>query len=302
MKTILITGGTGLVGSHLIPKLLDKGYFVKVLSRSEKESKTKNLTYHKWDIKGNYIDEEALNEIDFIIHLAGAGIADKKWTDERKKILIDSRVDSLALLFSKLKNKDKKPSKLISTSGIGYYGAVTNETIYTETHSPEKDFISDICIKWEEAASKFLTLGINVFIPRVGVVLTKKGGALEKMKTPTKFNFGSPLGSGKQYMPWIHIDDLCEIYIKAIEDDSFAGIYNAVATQHANNKEFSKQLANSMGKAFFAPNVPRFMLKLLFGEMANVILEGSRASNEKLLNTGFKFKFPKLKEALDDVV
>jgi uncharacterized protein (TIGR01777 family) len=301
MKTILITGGTGLVGSHLIPKLLNKGFTVKVLSRSEQKSDTDNLTYHKWDIKNNFIDKEALKNTDFIIHLAGAGIADSKWTASRKKVLINSRVDSLNLLYSTLKKSTLKPAKLISTSGVGYYGAVTNEVIYKETDKAEKDFISQICIEWEAAANKFSALDIPVLIPRVGVVLSEKGGALEKMKTPAKFNFGSPLGTGKQYMPWIHIEDLCNIYLKGIEDESFVGTYNAVADEHINNKGFSKQLAKSMGKAFFAPNVPSFMLKLLFGEMSKIILEGSRVSNMNLLKSGFKFKFPKIEEALNDL-
>jgi uncharacterized protein (TIGR01777 family) len=302
MKTILITGGTGLVGSHLIPQLLKKGYTVNVLTRSKKESNTPNLKYFQWDIANNFIEQDALTNVNYIIHLAGAGIADKKWTTSRKKELIDSRVNSLELIYNSLSNQKQMPSKLISTSGIGFYGAVTNETIYNETDSPANDFIAEICIKWEEAASKFLKLGMNVFIPRVGIVLTPKGGALQKIKAPTKFNAGSPLGSGKQYMPWIHIEDLCNIYIKALEEDSLNGVFNAVANEHATNKQFSKQLAKSMNKAFIAPNVPSFMLKLLFGEMASIILEGSRVSNKKLLESGFKFKYDKLKGAFDDLV
>lgn len=299
---ILITGGTGLVGSYLIPKLIEKGHQVNILSRSTHQDKNPNINYYQWDIKKGEIDSDSLKGVDTIIHLAGAGIADKKWTPERKKTLIDSRVKSLELIYSAIVHSKSKPKKLISTSGIGYYGAITTDNIFTENDKPGDDFVAEICIKWEDAALKFKNIGLDVFIPRVAVVLTEKGGALERMKTPTKFNIGSPLGSGKQWMPWIHIEDLCNIYEKAIEDESLTGIYNASSSQHIQNKNFSKTLANTLGKAHFMPNVPSFVLKLLFGEMANIILEGSRVSNEKIIQTGFDFKYQKLDKALEDLL
>lgn len=302
METILITGGTGIVGTNLIPRALAKGYRVKVLSRSKQTSTQPNLSYYQWDINKQFIQEGALDEVTVIIHLAGAGIADSKWTDKRKKVLIDSRVDSLNLIFEQLKAKSKKPKKLISTSGIGYYGAYTTDKIYAETDKPGNDFIAEICVKWEAAASQFLTLGMAVAIPRVGVVLSPKGGALERMKTPTKFNIGSPIGSGEQYMPWMHLNDVCEFYIQAIENNQLNGVYNAVADEHITNKMFSKTLANVMGKAHFFPKVPAFVLKALFGEMAAIILKGSRVSNAKLKQAGFTFKFNNLDDALRDVI
>lgn len=299
---ILITGGTGLVGSYLIPKLIEKGHQVNILSRSTHQDKNPNINYHQWDIKKGEIDSDSLKGVDTIIHLAGAGIADKKWTPERKKILIDSRVKSLELIYSVLVHSKSKPKKLISTSGIGYYGAITTDNIFTENDKPGDDFVAEICIKWEDAALKFKNIGLDVFIPRVAVVLTEKGGALERMKTPTKFNIGSPLGSGKQWMPWIHIEDLCNIYEKAIENESLTGVYNASSSQYIQNKNFSKTLASVLGKAHFVPNVPSFVLKLLFGEMANIILEGSRVSNEKIIQTGFDFQYQKLDKALEDLL
>lgn len=302
MQTILITGGTGLVGGHLIPKLTSKGYKIHVLSRSKQDSKEEHVSFFKWNIKEQFIEDGALDNVDYIIHLAGAGIADSKWTDNRKEILIDSRVDSLQLIYDEIKKSGNKPAKLISTSGIGYYGAYTTDKIFEETDKPGEDFVSEICVKWEQAASQFLTLGMNVVIPRVAVVLADNGGALDRMKTPTKFNIGSPLGSGEQYMPWIHMDDVCRFYIEAIENEKINGVYNLSADEHVTNKVFSKTLASTMGKAHFFPNVPAFMLKLLFGEMANIILKGSRVSNEKLNETGFDFKFRELKKALADVI
>ncbi len=302
MSKILITGGTGLIGTALIPKLIEKGHHINVLSRSKKESDNKHVSYFTWDIKNQTIEEEALNGVDYIIHLAGAGIADSNWTTSRKKELINSRVDSLRLLYNAIEKLDHKPKKLLSTSGIGYYGAITTDKTFKEEDDPAKDFVAEICIKWEEAASEFLALGINVFIPRVGVVLSPEGGALERMKKPTKYNFGAALGSGKQYMPWIHLDDICELYIFAIENEKVAGVYNAVADEHVTNKSFSALLAKVMNKSFFLPNVPRFMLNMMFGEMANIILEGSRVSNDKIKATGFNFRFNNIKKALEDVV
>lgn len=297
---ILITGGTGLIGSHLIPTLLNKGMSVNVLSRTVYKSDTKNLNYFKWDIEKKEIDSKSLEGVDCIIHLAGAGIAEKKWSDDRKKILIDSRVKSLDLIYSALQNKKIKPKKLISTSGIGYYGAKTTDQIFIEKDKPGSDFISLICQEWEKAALNFQKIGMEVFIPRVGVVLTKKGGALERMKGPTKFNVGSPLGSGKQWMPWVHVEDLVNTYLYAIEKN-LTGIFNVVSKEHVNNKIFSKTLAKVLNKAHFMPNVPSFILRGIFGEMAVIILEGSRVSNEKLIMKGFKFKFTNIETALNDL-
>ena len=291
MAKIIITGGTGLVGKRLSKLLIDKNHEVVILSRNPKEENE-----FKWDISSNYIDEIALLDTDYIIHLAGAGIADKRWTKERKQIIIDSRVKSSNLLYDKINELKINLKGFISASGVGYYGAVTTDKIYEETDKAGTDFLGDVCQKWENAAQQFSTKNIPVTILRTGVVLTDNGGALDKMKTPII----TPLGSGKQFLPWIHLDDLCAIYIKAI-DDNLEGVFNAVAPEHHTSKTFSKELAKSIGKPYLGIGVPSFMLKLVFGDMAKILLEGSKISAKKIEKNGYSFRFKTLKKALNNL-
>ena len=288
MSKILITGGTGLVGTRLTQMLVDRNHDVVILSRNPK-----NKNEFKWDVSKNYVNTEAFKNVDYIIHLAGAGIADERWNAERKKIIIDSRVKTANLIFNVIKENSISIKGFISASGIGYYGAVTTTTIFKETDTVGNDFLGDVCKKWEDAAHQFSTESIPVTILRTGIVLAKKGGALDKMKTPII----SPLGSGKQYLAWIHIDDLCQMYIQSIEAD-LTGIYNAVAPQHQTSITFSKTLAESIKKPYLGIGVPGFMLKLLFGELAVILLEGSRISTKKIEKNGFSFRFKTLKKAL----
>jgi len=288
MSKILITGGTGLVGTRLTQMLIDRNHDVVILSRNPK-----NKNEFKWDVSKNYVNTEAFKNVDYIIHLAGAGIADERWNAERKKIIIDSRVKTANLIFNVIKENSIKIKGFISASGIGYYGAVTTTTIFKETDTVGNDFLGDVCKKWEDAAHQFSTESIPVTILRTGIVLAKKGGALDKMKTPII----SPLGSGKQYLAWIHIDDLCQMYIQSIEAD-LTGIYNAVAPQHQTSITFSKTLADSIKKPYLGIGVPGFMLKILFGELAVILLEGSRISTKKIEKNGFSFRFKTLKKAL----
>jgi uncharacterized protein (TIGR01777 family) len=288
MSKILITGGTGLVGTRLTQMLVDRNHDVVILSRNPK-----NKNEFKWDVSKNYVNIEAFKNIDYIIHLAGAGIADERWNAERKKIIIDSRVKTANLIFNVIKENSIKIKGFISASGIGYYGAVTTTTIFKETDTVGNDFLGDVCKKWEDAAHQFSTESIPVTILRTGIVLAKKGGALDKMKMPII----SPLGLGKQYLAWIHIDDLCQMYIQSIEAD-LTGIYNAVAPQHQTSITFSKTLAESIKKPYLGIGVPSFMLKILFGELAVILLEGSRISTKKIEKNGFSFRFKTLKKAL----
>lgn len=292
MAKILITGGTGLVGTTLSKMLIDNNHEVVILSRNPKKENE-----FKWDVSKDYLDEKALENLEYIIHLAGAGIADKRWTDERKKVIIDSRVETATLLFKKIQEFNINLKSFISASGIGYYGAITSEKVFTETDSAGDDFLGEVCVKWEDAANQFKKLEIPVTILRTGVVLSKKGGALEKMRTPII----SPLGSGKQYLPWIHIEDLCQMYVDAIEKDNFSGIYNAVAPEHHTSISFSKILAKSIDRPFIGINVPSFALKLMFGDLAVILLEGSRISAKKIEKIGFSFRFKTLKKALNNL-
>ena len=297
MTSILITGGTGLIGKHLCNVLRSKGYKILILSRN----KTNNPNTYYWNISENYIDPKAIQKADYVIHLAGAGIADKRWTKKIKKELIDSRVKSANLLFSKIKTLNPNLKGFISASGIGYYGAITSEKIFKETDVSGNDFLATVCKIWEEASNQFNSLNIRTVIFRTGVVFSKKGGAFEKMSQPIKLGFGSPIGTGNQYIPWIHIDDLCNMYVEAIENNELNGIYNAVASDYVTNEFLTKSIATILDKKAWLPNVPSFILKLIFGEMAVILLEGSRVSAEKIKSTGFKFKYPFLLEALKDL-
>jgi len=297
MASILVTGGSGLIGKYLCNLLKSKGHKVSILSRNE----TSNDSDFYWDISNNYIDSKAITSAEYIIHLAGAGIADKRWTSARKKNLIDSRVHSTNLLFNKVKVLNPDLKAFISASGIGYYGAITSKKIYSETDNPGNDFLSEICVLWEKAALQFNSINIRTVVFRTGVVFSKEGGALEKIIKPIKFNVGAALGTGKQYMPWIAMEDLCYMYVSAIENSEFNGIYNAVAPDHVTNKELTKSIAKTLKKTLWLPNIPSFFLKIMLGELAVILLEGSRVSSEKIKSTGFKFKYNLLKRFLLEI-
>lgn len=296
MATILITGGTGLVGSHLRKRLEDKGYDVSILGRTRKNKKS--IPTYIWDWSKQEIENEAIDTADYIIHLAGANIAGKKWTVNRKQLILDSRVKTGKLLFDKIKERNRDLKAYISASAIGYYGAITSDKLFTETDPAANDFLGDTCSQWEKSADRFKESGIRTVKIRTGVVLTSQGGALSKMITPVKLGIGSAIGSGKQYLPWIHIDDLCGIYIKAIEDTQMRGAYNAVAPDHKTNQEFMRVLAHVLKRPFLFPNVPAITMKLMFGKMSQMLLDGSRVSADKIVSTGYNFQFAELELAL----
>ncbi|CAM1369989.1 TIGR01777 family oxidoreductase [Tenacibaculum xiamenense] len=293
MSKILISGGTGLVGMQLQNLLKSKGHEVSILTRNPKKANE-----FSWNIKEGIIDENAFANITHIIHLAGAGIADKRWSGKRKQEIIDSRVASANLLFNYVKKLNIKLEGFISASGIGFYGAHTFDTIFKEDDAPYNDFISKVCIDWENAAKQFETLNIPVTILRTGVVLSKEGGALSKMNTPL---FLTALGNGKQYFPWIHIDDLCKIYAKTINNSWLSGIYNCTTNNHQTNISFTKALAKATGKILFPLNVPSFILKTVLGELSIILLAGSRISANKIESV-YTFEFPDLKEALENLL
>lgn len=300
-KTILISGGTGLVGSALAKQLKNKGYQLYLLSRSNKS----NPLYEKvfqWDVKRGEIDKECLKGVNYIVHLAGAGIADERWTESRKQLIIDSRVNSAKLILDVLKNMEGEKPVFISSSAIGYYGGYTLDKVFTELDLPSKDFLGESCKLWEAAADEFIGIAKRVVKIRTGIVLSNDGGALPKLVTPVKLCIASPLGSGKQHIPWIHIEDIARVFVHAIEKGEISGAYNAVAQSHCTNKTLTKAIAKTLNKPFWPIPVPRLMLKLLFGEMSAAILEGSPVANEKLLNSGFQFKFPELDKALEDLL
>lgn len=299
MSRVLITGGSGLIGQDLRIRLEERGYKVALLSRSARKARqTKSFT---WDIDKGEIDRDALNNSDYIIHLAGANIGALRWTRKRKQEIRSSRIDSIDLIFNNLDLQQKKLKAFISSSAIGYYGAINSEHIFNETDPPSGDFLGRTCKEWEDAADRFAEAGIRTVKIRTGIVLSNKGGALSKLQLPVKLGFGVPLGNGKQYMPWIHMDDLGAIYLQALEDEKMFGAYNAVAPEHITNEELTRRLAQALKKPFWIPNIPSFLMKLLFGEMAAMLLYGSRISSEKIREAGFSFRFPDTESAFNEL-
>ena len=295
MKNILITGGTGLIGKRLSSILKSAGYQVRILSREKTTHKSDQV--FTWNINKRSLDQNALKDVDHIIHLAGAGIADQKWSNKRKKDIIDSRVISTELLYNAVKEQKIPLKTFISASAIGYYGSITSETIFKETDQAASDFLGKVCNLWEQSIFQFKKLKIRTVALRTGIVLSKNGGALKKITGPVI----APLGSGKQYMPWIHIDDLCKLYIQAIEDDRVKGPYNAVSPEHHTNNSFSKTVAKIYKRPLLPIGAPKFILKAILGEMSTIILNGSRISSNKIKTLGFKFDYEKLENALKNL-
>jgi len=300
-KNVLISGGSGFIGSQLTDLLIAKGYSVSILSRSEKQNK-EDLSYYKWDVANQTIDATAVLNADFIIHLAGENIAEKRWTLERKTEIIDSREKSTQLLYSVLKKNNKKLEAFISASAIGIYGAVNGEEICSENSPYANDFLGNTCQKWEDSIRFIENLNIRTVKIRTGLVLGKNDGFLKKLVPLFKIRLGSALGSGKQYMPWIHIDDLCNIYFQAMVNPNMEGAYNAAVADNTTNTVFSKTLARIFGYSIWLPNVSACLLRAVMGEMAVIVLTGRRVSADKIEQTGFQFKFKNLEEALRDCV
>ncbi len=247
-NNILITGGTGLIGKELMDLLVDRGYNVAVLSRRKGIEGVKSFY---WDYEAEVLDEDAIEFADVIIHLAGEGIANKRWSAKQKQKIVDSRVKTTNLLFSKSAKAKNKPKMIISASAVGFYGVENSEKVFTEKDPAGNDFLASTALAWEKSVEKFRSIGIQTTIFRIGVVLSKKGGALTKMMMPVSFGLGAALGSGKQYMPWIEISDLARMFIFVLENQKTDVIFNAVGPDQISNKEFMKTLARTMNKAVF---------------------------------------------------
>lgn len=298
-KNVLITGGTGFIGKELTKLLLDSGYSVSILTRNSKLN-TEGISYYIWDVSNKKIEEAAVLNADYIIHLAGENIAEKRWTDKRKQEIVESRIQSAQLIGSVLKKHNKKVEAFVSASGIGYYGAINGQGICTENTLPANDFIGTVCQEWEKSADLISNFGIRTVKIRTGLVLGKEDGILKKLSPIFKRGLGSALGTGKQYMPWIHVYDLCMIYVEAIENNKMVGAYNATINDSTTNLKFSRTLANAFGFKMWLPNVPAFLIRLAMGEMACIILTGRRVSSDKIKSLGFRFKFKNLTAAIKD--
>lgn len=299
-EKVVITGGSGLIGSQLTAMLLQNGYEVAHLSRKKKA--IYNVQVYEWNLEKGYVEEGALDNLTFLIHLAGTGIAEGRWTEKQKKQILDSRVKTIELIREKLAEKQIIPKAFISASGVSYYGEDTGDRQYTESSLPGNDFLSHVTIEWEKAADSIAKSGVRTVKLRTGIVLSNEGGALQKMALPAKFGFGAPLGSGKQWVPWIHIDDICRLYVEAMENDSWDGVYNAVAAGPVTNEELTRQICIALNKPQWLPNVPAIALKLAFGEMSRVILGGNYVINRRIeQETNFRYNFPELGIALKDI-
>jgi hypothetical protein len=297
-KKILITGASGLIGTRLTALLLEKGYTVAHLSRTKKPGGVETFA---WDLEKKIMDPFALADVDTIIHLAGAGIADKPWSDERKKEIIDSRVESTRLLFQTLKNNSNTVRSFISASAIGYYGSDDSGKVFSENDAPGQDFLALVTHGWEQEVDTLSAMGLRIVKLRIGIVLSEKGGALKEIIKPIRLGFGAALGSGQQYLSWIHLDDLCDLFIKAVEDNAMSGSYNAV-TDFCTNKDITKASARALHKPLWLPTVPSFVLKIILGDRADLVLKGSKVSSSKIKQAGFKFQFDTLESALNNLL
>jgi uncharacterized protein (TIGR01777 family) len=299
-SSVLITGGSGLIGRYLTSALLSEGYAVSHLSRNNRHFEKARV--YRWDPGNGILDPSAIDGVEYIIHLAGANIGEKRWSNDRKDEIARSRIKSADLLYKAVNQNGNKLKAFITASAVGYYGSAVSEKIFSETDVSASDFLGITCKMWEEAADNFGKNGTRVVKIRTGLVMEKTDSALSKLLIPARLGIFPRLGNGLQYMPWIHIKDLCGIYLKAIQDERIDGAYNAVAPQHITQTEFMRSLAQILNKHFFHPPVPAILLRAVLGEMSDVVLKGSRISSGKIENSGFNFQFRDLNEALENVI
>jgi uncharacterized protein (TIGR01777 family) len=296
MAKVLITGGTGLIGKALSKELLNNGHEVVHLSRTAEGLKNGISTY-KWDINSMQIDLKAFEGIDSIIHLAGAGIADKPWSADRKVEIVESRVNSAKLLKQGCIDTNTKLKSYISASAIGWYPLIISEETFDETSPAGDGFLAEVCKQWEASSELFNDIAHQVARLRIGIVLAKDGGALPQMSLPVKLFVGAAVGHGTQAMPWIHLNDVSKMFLHVLENE-LTGTYNAVGPENATNEEFMQTIADVLEKPMLLPNVPEFVLKLIFGGKANLISKGVRVSSQKIKETGFSYEYPTLNTAL----
>ncbi len=298
MPTVLIGGGSGLIGMRLSYLLKQQGYEVIHLSRKADLKAT--YPRYKWNLETGEVDDEAIRKADFVINLAGAGIADKRWTASRKKLIIESRVKSMLLFKNAFKKIGKSPTAFIAASATGFYGDQGEEWL-DENSKAGEGFLAESTQAWENSTIELEALDTRIVTIRIGIVLSTKGGALPKLVLSQKFRIGTYFSTGNQYYPWIHIDDLCSIFIKSIEDNKMAGTFNGVAPNSVTNYQLTKAIATAKKINVIMAPAPAFLLRLGMGEMADVVLTSARVSAKKMENTGFEYKFPDLTLALIDL-
>jgi len=288
---ILITGGTGLIGRALTEKLKSEGHTVAILSRSGGD--------FIWNVRDGFMDPLAFEKVDAIVHLAGAGIAENRWTPARKKEIIDSRVESARLLANTLAGINHQVKAIVSASGIGYYGADTGESICTEISNSGMDFVAECTREWEKSMDPFAGLGLRVVKLRTGLVMSSQGGIFRVLARPVYWFLGAILGTGKQWQSWIHMEDLVEMFRLALTNSSASGVYNAVAPEPICHREMMKLIANKMKRPLIFPPIPAWFLKVILGEMATLVTGGNFVSSEKIQKElSFTFKYSSFAEAI----
>lgn len=297
---VTITGATGLIGTKLVHALKERGDTVTVLSRSpEKASQALGVEAVAWDPSAGPAPTGALTGRDAVIHLAGEPVA-QRWNDKVKQSIMESRETGTRNLVAGIAASDPKPAVLVSSSAVGYYGKHGDEKLPESTPAGD-DFLAGVCVAWEREADAAQALGLRVVKIRTGVVLDAGGGALKTMLPPFKMGIGGPVAGGAQYMPWIHVDDIVGLYLKALDDESWSGAYNGAAPEPVTNKTFSKALGKALHRPAFSP-VPAFAIKLLYGDMAEIVVEGQRAVPERVLAGGYRFRRGELQPALEDAL
>jgi uncharacterized protein (TIGR01777 family) len=288
---ILITGGTGLIGRALTEKLKSEGHTVAILSRSGGD--------FKWNVRDGFMDPLAFEKVEAIVHLAGAGIAENRWTPARKKEIIDSRVESARLLANTLAGINHQVKTIVSASGIGYYGADTGESICTEISNSGIDFVAECTREWEKSMDPFAGLGLRVVKLRTGLVMSSQGGIFRVLARPVYWFLGAILGTGKQWQSWIHMEDLVEMFRLALTNSSASGVYNAVAPEPIRHREMMKLIADKMKRPLIFPPIPAWFLKVILGEMATLVTGGNFVSSEKIQKElSFTFKYSSFAEAI----
>ncbi len=301
MYRVVVTGGTGLVGRHLVARLVKRGHLVTVLTRGAPHTQD-GVAYAHRDVQTGALDDDTVQQAEVVVHLAGENIAAGRWTRERKRAILESRVRSAELLLKTVQRAKLPLRAFVSASAVGYYGSATSDHVFVEEDLPGKDFLAEVCHQLEEAALRFADLGARVVLLRTGIVLARYGGALPKLARPVRCGVAVPLGSGVQRMPWIHIEDLVNLYVSAIESDELSGPYNAVAPECPTNRAFMKTLAEVLERPFLPVGVPGFFLRLALGKMATSLLKGSCVSAARISAAGHAFRFPNLRGALKNLL
>jgi hypothetical protein len=310
MATVIVTGGTGLIGRALTTTLVAEGFEVIVFTRRlpvvhHPATKYSSVSFVHWNVEQGTIDRDSIAMADHIVHLAGANVGDKRWTARRKREIVNSRVKGGELLVKALREIPNKVQSVLSASGIGWYGPDTitsSQKGFTESDPPSHDFLGSTCRLWEESLEPVESLGKRLVIFRQGLVLSNDGGAFTKFKRPLRFGIAPILGSGRQRLSWIHIEDLCRLYAWALKND-MKGVYNAVAPNVTTNKHFTLQLGRSLRGRFFIPVfAPSFLLKMVFGELSIEVLKSATVSGERIRAAGFQFLYASIEAAFDNLI